>query len=215
MEPENTLRGFRKALEHGANQLEMDIRMTKDGVPVIMHDSTVTRTTNGRGSVSKLYYNDIRLLDAGKGENVPSLVEVLQEFGNRVFLHLHIKWRVSPIKTVKLIEQYGLERRVCISSFSHKILRVVKKMNPHIMTAVLYVKPSGRILRILDKLGAGALHVHKDYCTKHLIDSVHSCGRTVRVWGIIDERDRCEKCISWKVDGIILDGVDVPYDLLQ
>ena len=77
-EPENTLRSFRKALELGVNAVELDVRRTKDGELVVIHDDKVDRTTNGRGLVNELTLEEIEKLDAGKGEKIPTLEEALE-----------------------------------------------------------------------------------------------------------------------------------------
>ncbi|HDI31391.1 MAG TPA: glycerophosphodiester phosphodiesterase, partial [Thermofilum sp.] len=78
VEPENTLRAIERALRCGVDAVEVDVRMTKDGRLVLMHDETVDRTTDGEGRVRDLTFNEIRRLDAGKGERVPTLEEVLE-----------------------------------------------------------------------------------------------------------------------------------------
>lgn len=215
LEPENTLLGFRRAIELGANQLEFDIRLTRDRVPVIIHDTTIRRTTNGHGRVSKLTLKQLRIFDAGKGETIPTLEEVLKEFGGKVFLHIHMKIHTPPSKIVRIITKMGLERSVCISSFSHKALKFVKRLNPHITTAALARKKRKRIIPYLHSLGVDALHLPYKKCSKSLVGALHSAGLKVRVWGVANEKDKIEKLISWKIDGIILDRVDILHKLVQ
>ena len=77
LEPENTLRSFRRAVEDGADAIELDLRLSADGHLVILHDGDVARTTNGRGEVARMTLAEIRELDAGDGEHVPTFHEVL------------------------------------------------------------------------------------------------------------------------------------------
>jgi glycerophosphoryl diester phosphodiesterase len=215
LEPENTLLGFRRALGLGANQLELDIRLTKDRVPVVIHDATLKRTTNGRGRISKLTLSKIRAFDAGKGEGVPTLEEVLKEFGGKVFLHIHLKGRVSPAPVVRIVAKMKLERSVCISSFSHKSLMFVKRLNPHISTAALTRKRRRRLIPYLHRLGVDALHVPYAICTKNLVRALHNGGLKVRVWRVGVSTTKMEKLLSWKVDGIIVDRADILHRLVR
>lgn len=209
LEPENTILGFRRALVMGAQQLEFDVRLTKDSVPVVIHDSTLRRTTNGRGRISKMKYEEIKNFDAGKGEGIPSLEEVLNQFGNRTYLHIDIKYRVSPHRIVSLIAKAGLERNVCISSFSHKALRAVKRANPHIATAALMRKKRRRLVSYLHTLGADALHIPYKRCTASLVNALHAGGLKVRVWAVPNDVSAMKHLLALKVDGMIVDRPDM------
>jgi len=96
--PENTISAFKEAIRLGAHMIEFDVRMTKDGKLVIMHDKSVNRTTNGSGLVSDLTYDEIKKLDAGrwksemfKGERIPTLKETLQVMPHNIWLNIHLK----------------------------------------------------------------------------------------------------------------------------
>ncbi len=96
--PENTLSAFKAAVKLGAQMIEFDVRLTKDKIPVIMHDKSVDRTTNGTGLVSDLMFKEIRTFDAGswksekfKGEKVPTLQEVLDVIPNNIWMNIHLK----------------------------------------------------------------------------------------------------------------------------
>jgi len=78
--PENTLLAFAKAREQGADALELDVRVTADGVPIVLHDPTLERTTNGVGMAARLSWTEVRRVDAGRGERIPTLAEVLAGF---------------------------------------------------------------------------------------------------------------------------------------
>src|SRR5687768_11162146 len=89
--PENSLAGFRRALELGIEGIELDVHLSKDGVPVIIHDETVDRTTNAEGAVADFTVEELRGLDAGDGEYVPTLAEVLDLVGDRLLVDIEIK----------------------------------------------------------------------------------------------------------------------------
>lgn len=89
--PENTLASFRAALEAGAEGVETDIALSREGVPVLMHDGTVDRTTNGAGAVDSLTVEELRALDAGQGEPVPTLEDLLELVGDRAEINIELK----------------------------------------------------------------------------------------------------------------------------
>src|SRR3954452_11230788 len=87
-EPENTLRAFQRALDLGVEGIELDVQATADRVPVILHDRDLARTTNGTGNVDEITFDDLQTFDAGDGEHVPTLHEVLDLVGDRIHLDI-------------------------------------------------------------------------------------------------------------------------------
>ncbi len=119
--PENTLLAFRHGLEQGADGLELDVRLTADGVPVVIHDATVNRTTNGEGRVSALRIQELQTLDAGEGERIPTLALVLETFPG-VPLIVEIKDPVAGAPVVAVIESARAADRVVLGAFEHRTL---------------------------------------------------------------------------------------------
>ncbi|WP_338752367.1 glycerophosphodiester phosphodiesterase family protein [Bacillus sp. FJAT-52991] len=144
--PENTMAGYQKAYELGADLIETDLQRTKDGHLVIMHDSTVNRTTNGTGKVSELTYEEIRQLDAGvkfspefAGEKVPSFREFLQAFkGKDVVLLVELKAENIEEQVIQEIEEEGMTDQVLIQSFSPDSVKKSHELQPAIGTGFLY-----------------------------------------------------------------------------
>jgi glycerophosphoryl diester phosphodiesterase len=89
--PENTITAFALAVEQGADGIELDVQLSADGIPVVMHDASVERTTNGRGAVSKLTIEQLQRLDAGDGRPVPTLDEVFEIFGPTLLYNVELK----------------------------------------------------------------------------------------------------------------------------
>jgi len=198
--PENTMTAFRKALEVGADGIEMDARLTVDGKVVIMHDPTVNRTTNGKGKVRNLTAVEIRGLDAGikkgmvfENERVPMLEEVFDELGGKLLLNIELcnyeegDERSLSNKVVELIEKYRLMDSVIISSFRFNNLVYVKDKNPSISCALL-AKPgllgawSRNVLN--HSVSVDALHPYYTDATAGLIRREQQCGRKVRAWTV-------------------------------
>jgi glycerophosphoryl diester phosphodiesterase len=120
--PENTLISFDRALEQGADALELDVRITADGVPVVIHDATVDRTTSGSGSVSAHPLDLLRSLDAGQGQRVPLLSEVLERYAETPLI-IEIKEEAAAIPTLDALTRAGAAGRVIVGSFVHAALQ--------------------------------------------------------------------------------------------
>src|SRR5262249_22169220 len=114
---ENTIGSFRKALQAGAGGIEFDVRRCADGQIVVIHDDTIDRTTNGRGRVAELTYDELRRYDAGGGEAIPLLDKVLDEFGRKCLLNVELKDPGIAGEVKDLILRRGLAGQVIVSCF--------------------------------------------------------------------------------------------------
>jgi len=130
--PENTLVAIKKGIELGADAVEIDIRFTSDGVPILIHDATLSRTTNDvyNRSVSSLTLEEIKMLDAGSwfseeftGEKIPTLIEVIEEIGNDIDLFIELKttYPNSDEIIVSIIEEASIESHIKILSFDSNL----------------------------------------------------------------------------------------------
>lgn len=143
--PEDTLAAFRNAIAQGADALEFDVQMTKDGELVVIHDQTVDRTTDGTGAVRNLTLAQIRSLDAGNGEKVPTFEEVLQlAKDSGIRLLPESKWpHLYPgleEKMVKALEAADLADRTIVQSFEAESLEKFQRLNPDLQRCALYGK---------------------------------------------------------------------------
>lgn len=120
--PENTVVAFRRALDAGAEALELDVRLSADGVPVVIHDDTVERTTDGVGVVATATLASLRELDAGGGERIPTLAEVLETFPTTPLI-VEIKAIPAGKPVAELLERHGAADRVVVGAFEHSALR--------------------------------------------------------------------------------------------
>ncbi len=136
-EPENTMLAFRRALELGADGLELDVHLSSDGVPVVIHDGTLDKTTDGSGQVRETRLDALRALNAGKGEKIPLLEEVIDEFAGRCLLLIELKGPGSDVATAEMVMRKDVVASVIVSSFDPAKLAVVKEQAPEIETAVL------------------------------------------------------------------------------
>ncbi len=144
--PENTLISFKAALDAGVDLIEFDVHLTKDGVPVVCHDSNVERTTNGTGEISEMTLDELKRLDAGvkkhvrfAGERIPTLEEVLTLIRSAyypVLLNVEIKPSNHEVvdKAVAMLRKFGLDKRSVIACFNAEILRYTKHTYPEMKT---------------------------------------------------------------------------------
>lgn len=189
IEPENTLRGIRRAIEIGVDQIEIDVHLTKDNELVVMHDETVDRTTNGHGRIRDLTFDEIRGLDAGKGEVVPTLQEVIDLTRDQVILQVELKGLGVEHKAVETVEEADVIDSVVFSSFRHPALKTVKRLNQNIATGVLFVcRPINPFQLALDA-EAEAIHPNVSYVDEDLVRSAHALGLLVRAWNSDDEEE--------------------------
>ncbi|GAB4578531.1 MAG: glycerophosphodiester phosphodiesterase [Anaerolineales bacterium] len=140
--PENTLTAFQLALEQGADGLEFDVRLSADGYPVVFHDATVRHRTNGQGWVAKLPLAELQKLDAGNGERIPTLEQVLEAVGGKTLLNIELKpilrhTHLLSEKVVEAVKRYRLEESVLFSSFSVPALKVMAHLAPDIPRGLL------------------------------------------------------------------------------
>lgn len=149
--PENTFTAFEKALAEGADGFEFDVHLSRDGQPVIIHDETLERTTNGSGRVAEATLKDLQKLDAGSwfgseyaGAKIPALAELFEHYKDRNLLfNVELKTEIIPYPelaetVLKLVSRFGLEERVIISSYNQDTLKTSRKINPNVRTGLLY-----------------------------------------------------------------------------
>ncbi|MHA1733419.1 MAG: glycerophosphodiester phosphodiesterase [Promethearchaeota archaeon] len=213
--PENTFKSFELAVEAGADFIEFDVHFSRDGELVVIHDAKVDRTTDGTGKVNDLTLAELRELDAGGGERIPTLGEVADRFGKKVCLQVEIKDSGVAKPLVELLKERDLLKRVLVSSFKHEELREVKRLEPEIETALL--EPSGigwATQWITTKIrptllpkkavtaGATVTHPFNLVVTERMIRSAKALGVRVHPW-TVDDPNRMKRFVRWGVNGLI------------
>lgn len=223
--PENTLAAFKKAIELGADYVEIDVRATKDGKLVLMHDRTVDRTTNGKGAVKDLDFATIRSLDAGSkfsaqytGERVPTLEETLALCRNKIHIYLDHKEAPTP-QVLAALKRYKMEKQVVVYNGTEDLLEW-KRLAPHIPVMPSlpdeYRKPGG-VAEYLKALPAEVLDGNLVEWTQELVAQAHAAGAKVYVdnLGPNDSPDGFRKAIAMGVDGIQTDHPDQLLTVLK
>jgi glycerophosphoryl diester phosphodiesterase len=210
--PECTLAGFRAcaALRVG---FEFDVRRTKDGALVCLHDATVDRTTPGRGSVASLTAGELGRL------NVPSLADVLTRFRDtRVVIELKVNSKQLGRAVVDVVRKAGAIERVCLGSFGLRVLHAARGLEPAIATSaareeVRWALYRSWIRRPTHGAGYTGFQVPEfsgrtRVVSRRFVDLAHSAGLGVHVW-TVDTEDDARRLLGWGVDGLITDRPDV------
>jgi len=220
--PANTLAAFRKAVEMGADSIELDVHLSADGVPVVIHNFTVDETTDGKGPVSDLTLAELKRLDAGAkfgpafaGERIPTLAEVFAAVGKRLLINIELKTRETRNSglvpaVLDLIAQAGLTERVMLSSFNPLALRRCSQLAPHMRLGLIYAPNQPLWLR---QGWPGILfHHHARHMPHSMVDArtmawARRRGYEVNAW-TVDEPAEMERLIALDVDTITTNTPD-------
>ena len=203
-EPENTLKSIRKAFSLGADWVEVDVRVTFDGHLVVIHDERVDRVTGGRGYVADKTLEELMRLSVG-GEKIPLLREVLEEAE---------RWRRTVVveKVVEEILEVGVEDRVVISSFYHKVVAAVKRLNGRIRTGVIFSSQPVRPERLALDAKAEIIFPKHRFVDEEMVRGAHAKGLLVFPW-TVDDENTAKHLMQLKVDGIVTNKPDVIANL--
>lgn len=162
-EPENTLRAFRRAMELGADMSELDVQLSKDGTLVVMHNSSVDETTNGHGLVRDLTLTALQQLDAGQGERVPTLQQVIDLVRGKNGLYIELKAPETPRPTVTLLRanEFTTDRQVIVGSFQPDLVRETKDLAPEISVSLLVgpLYPANELIEMARAAHADYIHL--------------------------------------------------------
>lgn len=192
--PENTLLSFRRAIDIGVDWIEFDLHKSKDGVLLVIHDDTVDRTTNGKGKVRDMTFEELQGLDAGDGQRIPSLAQVIALAKGKVGMDMEIKERGIEEDVVDAARRIGPQ--CIISSFIYDSIRMVKKMDPGIMTAAIMDRipenPQDCLDMLRSDVKADALMLSKKIATEPFIGQIRRQDLKVGIWNA-DTPDEIEK----------------------
>ena len=207
-EPENTLRSVRKALQLGAGGVEVDVYYV-DGELVVIHDRTLGRTTNGHGFVARQTFAQLRALDAGLGEKIPTLAEVFDVVDHRAVINVELKGPRTAAPVAALIDKYVCERgwrheKFVVSSFNHAQLRQIRTLQPMIQLGALIERIPRGLASFAERLGAGSVNISRTAVTDELVADAHRRGLQVFVFTVNESRD-IAKMQQLGVDGVFSD----------
>jgi glycerophosphoryl diester phosphodiesterase len=225
--PENTIASFEHALELGADWIELDVHLTRDGALAVIHDESVDRTTDGHGLVQNHSLAELKQLDAGAwfnpayaGERIPTLDEVLAWARARGTV-VDIEIKNAPLyyagieeAVVKALDSEHMAEQVIVISFDHGAVKRVKALDPRIATGVLYAgRPVDAGIGLARQANADALLPHWAYVTSEDIRAAHAAGLAVAPWATSDP-EVLARLVEAGVDGIGTNHPDILRNML-
>jgi len=215
--PENTRLAFEKAIEAGADMIEMDCRLSKDGHVVVIHDDRLDRTARAKGFVKGKTLRQLKKLDVGawlkksfKGERIQTLEEILEIVSGKVEINLEIKSVLHgplgiELKVLFIVSHFDYLERAIFSSFDYQSLRRLRELAPDVRIGVLYGAGSkDNPFQAAREMNAYSLHIQREFATPHFLEEARELGLKSFVW-TVNEVKEMEKFLSLGVDGIISD----------
>ncbi len=216
--PENTLAAFQLAVEHGADAIEFDVKLTADGQVVAHHDPTLQRTTDGQGKVGDYSLAELKKLDAGswfgeqfRNERIPTLAEIFETVGGKLFMNIELTNYATPFdqlvdKVAELVKRYQMEERILYSSFfPHNLIRA-GALTPGLPRGQLALPGAAGWWqrRWGNFLSIQAEHPFDRDVSAASIQRAHARGRLVYVW-TVNQPDEMRRLQTLGVDGIFTD----------
>lgn len=202
--PANTLAGIRAALDFKSDGIEIDVQCTSDGVPVLMHDLTVDRTTDGTGAVAEMTLEQLKALDAG-GEPPPTLAEVLALTKGKALLICEIKQPGVEERLAEAVHEAEAVEDVMVWSFFPKALEGIRHADPQIPAALLvserHVGAVPTLRDVAVRIGIQGLSVYHEGVTEETLRLCRRSALAVFTW-TADEPSDIERLIAVGVDGI-------------
>jgi glycerophosphoryl diester phosphodiesterase len=222
--PMNTIPSFELAVEQGADGVELDIWLSKDGYPVILHNDTVDETTDGHGDIQEKTLAEIKALDAGSyfdakfvGTQVPTLDEVFEAVGKKLIINVEIKsneTRRDGIEKVvaDCLARHNMQRRVIVSSFDPRVLKTFRGIMSDVPIGYLYAPNYTFFPEIMETLPHEARHPHFSVLTPEYIESLR--GYRINTW-TVNEPEQVKEFIELGIDAIITDKPDMAVKVLH
>lgn len=223
--PENTLIALRKAIEAGADMVEVDVGLTRDGQVVLLHDETLERTTDGKGLLSEATFDEVRSLDAGSwfdsaytGEPVPTLGEALDLVRGRILINIEIKGEAVSDqvedgiadKVLRAVRERDMLDQVVLSSFEPEALRQARRLDTEVRTASLYnddLHGGQTPIEVMEAVGADGFNLSKRRVDAEIIALCHRHNRPVAVYTVNKPRTM-RRLIDLGVDAFFTDHPD-------
>lgn len=221
-EPEHTMSAYELAIEQGADYIEQDLQLTKDGHLICMHDATVDRTTNGTGNVSDLTLAQIKQLDAGDGQQVPTLDEVITHFGYTINYYIETKRPFDPdmdAELLRVLKKHNLigfgrvKNKVVVQSFSEESLRNIRSHYSDILLVQLTSSPKINELATIREYaqGVGSRFANT---TRGFVQAAKDLDLLVHPYTINNANDMRE-AMSWGVDGYFTNYPDTGLRIME
>jgi len=210
--PDNTLLAFQKAIEIGADAIELDVHLSSDGEIMVIHDEQIDRTTNGLGYVNQFSLEQLQSFQVGEVEKISTLTEVFDLVNRQCLINIELKSYETAQKVVALIEHYVSEKNwkyvdFLVSSFDWNALKAVHSLNTNIQLGVLTTADLELALDFAVTINAYAVHPHFSLLTKESCNVIRQKNLLIFTW-TVNEVDEIKRVLRLGVDGIISDYPD-------
>ena len=206
-EPENTLRSFRRAVAMGAHAIEADVYLIEDEL-VVIHDDSLERTTNGTGTLETHTLAELRGLDAGAGERIPLLSEVLASIHGDIGINIELKGEGTGERLPRYLAEHARDRsRILVSSFKHEELEAYRGSGGECALGLLFGRSESGLFPRAEALDLFAIHLSVRRASPELTARIHARGLRVFVY-TVNELDVLERLRADKVDGVFTDYPD-------
>jgi len=232
------MEAFERSLALGADGLELDVHLSADGVPVVIHDDLLQRTTNGTGPVCARRAEELDALDAGyhfdsaagypqrgRGVCVPRLAEVLRRFPDiPIIIELKVNGTRMAGAVVETLREADAIDRVCLGSFYGRVLRAVRQLEPAIATGASREETRWAVYRtrVYLPIGRGAYRAYQvpemsagtRVISQRFVKAAHDAGKIVEAW-TVDDPAAIRRLLAWGVDDLMTDRPDVAVPLVK
>lgn len=210
-EPENTIRAFLRAIEMGADAIEFDVRLSKDGVAVVVHDEDLSRIAGVNKRVRDLTSEELRRISVlGSDQHIPTLTEALDTIDSKCGLVIEIKDLGVEEQVVRALRERGLADLAIIISFHREALSRVKALDKGIETGIIVSRRSIHLADYVKRGYADTIFARYDIVTPRLVHEVKAAGGRVYVWTVNDPTTAI-KMIGYGVNGIATDKPDLRH----
>lgn len=221
--PENTMSAIKKAIQMGSDGIELDVQLSKDGHVVLIHDTTVNRTSNGSGKVKSMTLKELKALDFGswfsdefKNEPICTLEEAfnyLKDWNGLINVEIKKEWlEFNSIenKVVEMIDKFEMRDRAIVSSFSTLSVLKIKKLNKNIKTGILYSTPTNKFIIFAKLFKVDAIHPWYLNVTKDMKKAAVKDNLKINTY-TVDKPSEMKRLAKIGVDGIITNVPDIAY----
>ncbi len=217
--PENTLIAFQKAIESGADYFELDVHKTKDNVIVVIHDSSIDRTSSNdmKGKISEMNYSDLTEIRVGypskfgdeyKNEKIPTLKEALELAKGKIKVCIEIKVYGVEKEVLEIVDALEINKDIIIFSFYSQVLTKIRQLSKSISILFLIDSADKMTIKYANEIKVNAIGVgHGTTITKEYLDSAHQQGIEVWKWTVNDENEM-QQLIDLGLDGLITNAPD-------
>lgn len=208
--PENTLAGFRRAVELGVYGIELDVHLSKDGVAVVCHDETLDRTTNATGAIADFTVGELREVDAGNGEYVPTLAEVLELVQGKLHVDIEVKANAAGAAVLEDVKKFP-DLHWLVSSFDWDVLRYVREQDDSADIWVLTMGATDDAIAVYKDLNASALAIWQKAVDEDIAKFLNDQSIPWWPW-TVNDTERARQMFGWGAIGICTDdpGMKIP-----